>query len=113
MSSIYTHSFHIHGIDIQVATDIQQLSRGVTELLGKFPQASNINGNSLTVVCRTAEGREAGNCKKDRHLLGERLYTSSPTDMLDLEALGIKLDVWCDGSSLLLDFHRHGWIGGT
>jgi hypothetical protein len=110
MSSVHIRSFHIHGIDIQVETDIPQLSRGVTELLGKFPQASNINGNSLTVVCGTAEGRETGNRKKDRHLQGERLYTSSPIDMLNLEALGIKLDVWCDGPSLLLDFHRHGWL---
>jgi hypothetical protein len=110
MSSVRIRSFHIHGINLRIETDIPVLARGVTELLNEFPQPSDINGNGLTVVCRTAEGCGTENRKKDHHLRGERLYTSSPTDTLDLEALGIKLDVWRDGSSLLLDFHRHGWL---
>lgn len=110
MSSTHIRSFYIHGINLRVETDIPELSRGVTELLNEFPQPSGINGNSVTIACRIVEGLGDGSRKRERYRRGEQLYTSSPTDTLDLEALGIKLDVWRDGSSLLLDFHRHGWL---
>lgn len=108
MSDISTHAFHIHGIDLKVETDISAFARGVAELLAEFPQPASANGNSLAVLVNAVKSGREGKRQGESPVRGKRLYSSSQEDTLDLSTLGIKLDVYQDGQSLMWDFHHHG-----
>jgi hypothetical protein len=113
MNSMTTQTFNVHGIDVQVETDIPALAAGIDGLLRRFSRHPTTDSQPLRFIYerggKVANPLSHGSSDGG----GSLLFSTSWENAFDLAGrLGIDWDVYARDGGLVLDYHRRGrlWL---
>jgi len=109
MSSLLTQHFKIHGIDVQVNTDIPLLATAIGELLRRFAHPPAMDSQPLRFIYERSRKAPDPLSNGSSDGGGPLLFSTSWENAFDLAGrLGVNWDVYGRDGCLLLDYHRRG-----
>lgn len=106
-------AFDIHGIGMQVETDIPMLAAGIGDVLRRFVHPYATDSQPLRFIYKRGSKASIPLTDGSSRKAGPVLFSTSRKNAFDLAGrLGIDWDVYARDGGLVLDYHRRGrlWL---